>query len=449
MKKSVFSKQKEEIENNLTTTSWMGFTPGLVGIVGYSLFLEKDSWKFLFLSILLASASYIIGFFLGFLFGIPKRNSEKETAYNLSTNLVDISDWLTKIIIGLGLIEIRGIGAYLMSIGEYVQKQTNGENSIKVFVICCVSYFFIFGVYYGYNYMRLYLSGQFKVADDNLLKLNEKAEVLDELVSEPTIEINSSMKKNLEEYELLLKNTKEVDEYSFDDWFYKGMAEYGKKDYNKAIDYFGKALEKDKDGNNAPKAHLYIGLAFERLNVFEKGIEKYNYIISNFPNYNFIYGVHSNRAILYHKLENYNKALEDFDKAISLNPNYENAYWGKANTLRKLRRYDEALIAIEKSIEKKGDNDVTWAIKGSILINLDRLDEALNALSTAIRINSKNESAWYNKACIYSLKNEKENMLVHLVKAIELKEEYKGLAMADEDFRNYWNDDAFKKLIEM
>src|SRR5450432_4116492 len=124
------SEALKKITTNLNNTLWLGMITGFSGIIGYSLNLQKAGWKILFLFILISSASYISGFFLGFLFGIPKRNTDKESAYNLSTNLVDISDWLTKIIIGLGLIEIKRIPGYLMSIGEYIQKATQGEESM-------------------------------------------------------------------------------------------------------------------------------------------------------------------------------------------------------------------------------------------------------------------------------------------------------------------------------
>ena len=238
----------QKITSNLNNTLWLGVITGFSGIIGYTLNLQKAGWKILFLSILLASASYISGFFLGFLFGIPKRNTDKESAYNLSTNLVDISDWLTKIIIGLGLIEIKRIPAYLMSIGEYIQRATHSEDSMKIFAACCIVYFTIFGLYYGYNYMRLFLSGQFKEADDNLLqrqiKLTETGEVLNNQNLAPD-NIDESAKEKLKEYNQLLKSTKTEENYTFDDWYYKGVAAYDNKEYNKTIAYMKNALEKD------------------------------------------------------------------------------------------------------------------------------------------------------------------------------------------------------------
>jgi len=92
-----------KISNNLKVTLFIGFVAGFTSTVGYCLSLPVGGTKILFLFILLTAASYISGFFLGFLFGIPKRNNNNnESDYLLNNNLVDISDWLTKIIIGLG-----------------------------------------------------------------------------------------------------------------------------------------------------------------------------------------------------------------------------------------------------------------------------------------------------------------------------------------------------------
>lgn len=65
----------------------------------------------------------------------------------------------------------------------------------------------------------------------------------------------------------------------------------------------------------------------------------------------------------------------------------------------------------------------------------------------AIEIDSDNFSAWYNKACAYSLKRDKENMLKNLVKAIELDPDFKEKAKRDEDFKNFWDDEDFKKIV--
>jgi hypothetical protein len=51
-------------------------------------------------------------------------------------------------------------------------------------------------------------------------------------------------------------------------------------------------------------------------------------------------------------------------------------------------------------------------------------------------------------ACYYSLQNKKVKALENLKKAIELNSKYKEKAKKDEDFKNLWQDEDFKKLVE-
>ncbi len=47
-----------------------------------------------------------------------------------------------------------------------------------------------------------------------------------------------------------------------------------------------------------------------------------------------------------------------------------------------------------------------------------------------------------------SLMNNKEKSLEYLSKSIELDPKYKEEAKKDEDFKNLWDDEDFKKLVK-
>ncbi len=79
---------------------------------------------------------------------------------------------------------------------------------------------------------------------------------------------------------------------------------------------------------------------------------------------------------------------------------------------------------------------------------LGRHDGAIKHYDKAIELQADSANAWYNKACAYSLKGDKERSLYNLRKAIELDPEYKEKAKKDEDFRNLWDDENFKKIVE-
>lgn len=411
------AKTLEKITANLNNTLWLGFIAGITGLVGYSLTIS-GGWKMLFLSVLMAAASYISGFFLGFLFGIPKRiNDTAQTAYNLNTNLVDISDWLTKIIIGLGLVEIKTIPGYLASVGTYIQQATNGEESVKIFSVCSIVYFSIFGLYYGYNYMRLFLSGQFKEADDNLLKKEEQLSIKGEELKQQNLapdNIDASASKTINEYNQLLKTVKTENDYTFDDWYYRGIEAYNKQDYNKTIVYMKNALEKDLKSINAPDAYLYVGLSYYNLGMYDKAIEANNNVINNYPNYLSLYLAHYNSGVYFGQVQQHEKAYEEYKAALQLNDTYTNS----------------------------------WNNRGYEAINLGLYDDAIESLSKAITLEPTNSNAWFNRSCAYSFKNDKQNMLENLKKAVQLNPAFKAQAKTTSWLQNFKDDEDFKKVVE-
>jgi hypothetical protein len=160
----------KEAETSVLLTLYMGLFLGMVPVIGFPITIPEMGGKILFIGLLLGIASFISSFFTGTLFGMPKRNNKKESNYSLNNSLVEISDWLTKIIVGLGLVNIKEIPGYLISLGEYVRESSkyNGQ-LLNVYSIGIVVYFSFLGLYIGYNYMRLVLSNKYKYADDNLI----------------------------------------------------------------------------------------------------------------------------------------------------------------------------------------------------------------------------------------------------------------------------------------
>lgn len=132
---------------------------------------------------------------MGTLFGMPKRNNDKESDYSLNNSLVEISDWLTKIIVGLGLVNLKEIPDFLISLGEYVRASSKYDGQLlNIYSIGIVIYFGFLGLYIGYNYMRLVLSNKYKYADDNMIrkeleKANEKIHEVKEEIQEKEIKI--------------------------------------------------------------------------------------------------------------------------------------------------------------------------------------------------------------------------------------------------------------------
>lgn len=185
----------KEAETTILLTLYMGLFLGMVPVIGFPITIPEMGGKILFIGIILGIAAFLSSFFMGTLFGMPKRNNEKESDYSLNNSLVEISDWLTKIIVGLGLVNLKEIPDYLISLGEYVRTSSKYDGQlINIYSIGIVIYFGFLGLYIGYNYMRLVLSNKYKYADDNLIRkelemANEKIHEVKEEMQQKEIKI--------------------------------------------------------------------------------------------------------------------------------------------------------------------------------------------------------------------------------------------------------------------
>src|SRR6266508_6277591 len=82
--------------------------------LGAILVYAWGDWDILAVAALVAGGAFVAGGLLGFLFGIPRSLAGPEGsvdgaaaggAYRPNTNLEQISDWLTKILVGVGLVQ--------------------------------------------------------------------------------------------------------------------------------------------------------------------------------------------------------------------------------------------------------------------------------------------------------------------------------------------------------
>jgi hypothetical protein len=161
----------------------------LLGIVLFPQFPKYGS------ILMLAFASFVSGMFVGFLFGIPKvlqanaselgkRNQDQragrlnEITYqqHVNTNLTEISDWVTKIIVGLSLINLKEIPKGLSEAGTLFAKGFPDEASAKPFGISLIVGGAGAGFLFGYLTTRLVLAHKLARADVSALQVKEASE---------------------------------------------------------------------------------------------------------------------------------------------------------------------------------------------------------------------------------------------------------------------------------
>lgn len=108
-----------------------------------------------------------LGALIGFLFAVPKSNPEhtSKQAFFANTNIELISDWATKIVIGLGLIHFQEIGQFIAIKADElnsVLRVPNGSGADHtLFAQALIIYFFVLGLIEGYLLTRMFLAWQF------------------------------------------------------------------------------------------------------------------------------------------------------------------------------------------------------------------------------------------------------------------------------------------------
>lgn len=145
---------------------------------------------------LIAVAFGSVGSLVGFLFGIPRTlqsalpraklaadgagsPSGDADGYQqtVNTNLEQISDWLTKILVGVGLTQLQHIPAKLMGMATYFQSGFGGNASVTLVILLNSM---VFGFFAGYLLTRLFLAGAFYGADTGLIGKEQYARGLTE-----------------------------------------------------------------------------------------------------------------------------------------------------------------------------------------------------------------------------------------------------------------------------
>jgi hypothetical protein len=95
---------------------------GLILVLVFSLSADSDKGQVFAAAVLTSAAALVVGALLGSLFALPRYRDEespgqpmRSSRLTVNANLEQISDWLTEILVGVGLIELGKIGPGLGS----------------------------------------------------------------------------------------------------------------------------------------------------------------------------------------------------------------------------------------------------------------------------------------------------------------------------------------------
>ncbi|GAB4347856.1 MAG: hypothetical protein OHK0047_41960 [Leptolyngbyaceae cyanobacterium] len=183
--------------SRFTKRFWFMITAGLSGIIVYCFqFNLTTALSVLGVALITAGAALVIGIVLGFLFGIPRtlpldksqimpdqdgRISAESSSWLLkylpNNNLEQISDWLTKILVGVGLIQINEIGYGFQSLArDTLAPGLGAKSSSASFALVIMIYFLGLGFLAGFIWTSLELATAMREAGEVLIQRIQRLE---------------------------------------------------------------------------------------------------------------------------------------------------------------------------------------------------------------------------------------------------------------------------------
>ena len=197
------------------------------------------------------------------------------------------------------------------------------------------------------------------------IKTNYKNQLINKAIKEIAA---NKLEEAIEDCEKAL----ELDSTHIDAYFYIGIANSHKKEYNDAIASFKKALDLKK---NHAKSWNHMGL-------------------------------------VYIKKKEYDHAIESFEQAIEIEPLYTEAFFNMANTFKLKNHLNRAIDVYKKVVEIEPANALAWLFMGECYLEKDEYYAAIQSLEKATTIDSSlaDELNHYINQFKDSLENIKESI---------------------------------------
>lgn len=239
-------------------------------------------------------------------------------------------------------------------------------------------------------------------------------------------------------------------------------------DFEISLDYLNQWLNICSDEKDRGYIYKQIGIQYQCLKEYEKALDYFGKSLEIVPN---SWQIMNSKATIFNILERYEEAIEICSKAIELNDGIAHLYMNKAEALYNLNRYKEALdccqicdniysyftenyiiqikiyfdvkeyeavMDIIKTVEEyKLENSEVKLYKARTLNNMEKTEEAEKIFLELINDDSENDEVYYYFACFNNDIEKYEVALYYTNRSIKLK---------DETYKYYLRGLLYKKL---
>jgi tetratricopeptide (TPR) repeat protein len=213
----------------------------------------------------------------------------------------------------------------------------------------------------------------------------------------------------------------------------RGFAQSQQKDYQKAIEYYTKAIEIKPDYSHA---YLERGFAHYHSNNKQAAIQDYSQAIEidgDWGLFNLPYA-YLERGLAYEFLEDKKGAIENYTQAITLKSSYSRAYLERGYAHYQLGDKEAAIKDYTQAIETNSDWDGrnrarAYLNRGLAYYYSGNIEAAIKDWTETIKLKPNYSLAYYNRGLAYSDLGDKQAAIQDYTKAIEVNGDWGAIRL--------------------
>ncbi len=202
-------------------------------------------------------------------------------------------------------------------------------------------------------------------------------------------------------------------------WAYNNLGTaYGKKNYDKAISSYNKALNIKPDYT---AALFNLGTSFMEKGSFDKAVPYFNKALKIDPK---DVDVHNNLGSIFFIRGKLDKASLHFNEILKIDPENADAHSNLANVLSAQGKPDEAALNYEQAIKINPDHKDAYYNFGELLLKQGKINEAVAHFAEAIKIDPNYWKAYNYIGVILAQQGKIKKADMFFSKAIQIRPDY-------------------------